>query len=360
MDNLKRNIDKLPQLSGVYFFKDKLGYIIYIGKSKNLKKRVKQYFYKSKNHSPKIERMIPNIKKVDYKVTDTELEALVLESKLIKKYKPKYNSLLKNFKGYPYIKITKEVYPRLEITYNISKDNAWYFGPYDKKNIVYEVVKSIEDLFPIRKCGKDINLSSCLYKDIGKCLAPCVRENGKKYNEMINNIKKLITGEYDDLIDNIEIKMKKEAKKLNFEKAQEYKNKMNILNHIIYKQKIVSKALTEEKNIIIEETIREDIKIYFIIGGRISDKLIIDNKNKKNITHILKYYVYKFKNQKKDDKDILPQEEIDEAQIIQNWVRTNAVCYIDIDGQSSTHEIVNKLYNKIIEIFKIKTERVVT
>lgn len=354
MDKLKKKIKDLPELPGVYFFKDKLGNIIYIGKSKKLNKRVKQYFYKSKNHSSKIEKLVFNIHDLEYTVTDTELEALVLESRMIKRYKPKYNSLLKNFKGYPYIKITNEDYPIIRMTYEITNDGAKYFGPYNKKGLVYSLIEDINDIFPIRKCGLKMKKDPCLYYHMGMCNAPCRKESSvkKEYDQMIKEITNLLKGKRISILDQLNQKMIIESTNLNFEKAAEYRNKIKTFNTLIYKQKVISKALSEDEMIIIEKTIKEDRKIYYIRGGRILDKLIIDKKSKKVGKNILRDFITPLYTKKKKNISILPQEEIDEAQIIQSWVSSNKVNYIEIEDENTIDDLVNRLYNEVKILIK--------
>ncbi|MGO1368396.1 GIY-YIG nuclease family protein [Senegalia sp. (in: firmicutes)] len=353
MDNIKLKIKKLPELPGVYFFKDKYNNIIYIGKSKCLKKRVKQYFYKSKNDSTKIQKLKFNIFDLEYIITDTELEALVLESRMIKKYKPKYNSLLKNFKAYPYIKITNEDYPMITSAYKIKDDNALYFGPYNKKRLVYEIVKYINELFPIRKCGIKIKSETCLYYHLGKCLAPCNKSNYVKeeYQEMINEIIDILKGNGEYLLKELNAKMTYHSKSLNYEKAADYRNKINKFEILIYKQRIITKALSEEELIIIEKTIKENIKIYYIRGGRILDTFILYKEEKIDKLK-LKTFLIPLLTKLKTHNKILPQEEIDEAQIIESWVNHNEIQYIEIEESMDINDLIKLLHSKILQTSK--------
>lgn len=348
MNNLKQKIKKLPELPGVYFFKDKYNNIIYIGKSKCLKKRVKQYFYKSKNDSTKIQKLKFNIFDVEYTVTDTELEALILESRMIKKYRPKYNSLLKNYKSYPYIKITNEEYPIITTAYKIEDDNALYFGPYNKKRLAYEIVNYINDLFSIRKCGNKVKSEPCLYYHLGKCLAPCNKEKNvkNKYKQIINEIIDILNGNGKYLLEELNKKMRYHAKKLNFEKAADYRNKISKFKTLIYKQKIITKALSEEELIIIEKTIKENTKIYYIRGARILDTFVLYKEEKIDKLKLQEFLLPLITKQKVNNK-ILPQEEIDEAQIIQSWVNNNEIKYIDIEENTDIERLTNILHSKL-------------
>jgi len=349
------NLKKLPELPGVYIFKDKYKNIIYIGKSKCLKKRIKQYFYKSKNDSRKIENLKFNIYDLDYIVTDTELEALILESKMIKKHKPKYNSLLKDFKSYPYIKITNEEFPTIKTCYKIKDDNALYFGPYNRKNLVYGVVEYINELFPIRKCGNNKKSKPCLYYHLGKCLCPYSREIDVKaeYEHMINKIINILNGDGKYLLKDLEEKMNYYSKNLNFEKAANYRDKLSKFRNLIYNQKIISKALSQREIIIIERDIKTNKKIYFVRGGRILGTFNISSMNE-HVYGDIREFLYTLINKQKSYQQILLQEQIDEAQIIETWVNNNDVKYIDIEESMDINTLTNKIYTVLSILDKEK------
>lgn len=188
-------LKNLPDHPGVYIMKNSDGEIIYIGKAVSLKNRVRQYFQNLKSSSPKVYAMVKNIAEFEYILTDSEMEALILECNLIKKHKPRYNILLKDDKNYPYIKVTvNEEYPRILFTRKIEKDGAKYFGPYTDSNAVRETIQIIRKFYPIRSCKKMIsygtqNKRPCLNYHIKRCLAPCMgKVNKDEYREMIKNI----------------------------------------------------------------------------------------------------------------------------------------------------------------------------
>ncbi|MFR5717765.1 MAG: GIY-YIG nuclease family protein [Anaerotignum faecicola] len=179
MFDIQEELKKLPQKPGVYLMKDENGHIIYVGKAVNLKNRVRQYFQSSRNQTAKTRSMVPNIREFEYIVTDSEMEALLLECNLIKKHHPYYNILLKDDKSYPYIKVTvQEMFPRIFITRRMEKDKAKYYGPFTDVLAAKETVETLHKLFPIRKCKKvfprDIGKERpCLNHHIGQCIAPC-------------------------------------------------------------------------------------------------------------------------------------------------------------------------------------------
>ena len=196
MFDIQEQLKKLPAEPGVYLMKDQFNNIIYVGKAISLKNRVRQYFQSSKNHSSKVKSMVKNIKSFEYIITDSELEALILECNLIKQYRPKYNVLLRDDKTYPYIKVTtNEDYPRVLKVRRVLKDKAKYFGPYTNLTAVNDTLEIIRNTYPIRTCNIDIdkaiknNMRPCLNMHIKKCVGPCTGNISKEeYNEMVEDI----------------------------------------------------------------------------------------------------------------------------------------------------------------------------
>lgn len=218
--------------------KDKNGTIIYVGKAKVLKNRVRSYFRGS--HDTKTERLVSEIADFEYIVTGSNIEALLLEINLIKKNDPKYNIMLKDDKTYPFIKITNEKYPRLLITRKVLKDKATYFGPYPDVKAANETKKLLDKLYPLRKC-KVLPNRVCLYYHLGQCLAPCIQEIPKEtYTEMVEEIKRFLNGGYQEVKQEIEEKMEQASLNLEFEKAAEFRNQINSIVTTMEQQKMTS------------------------------------------------------------------------------------------------------------------------
>lgn len=277
MFNIDEELKKLPDSPGVYQMKNSLGEIIYVGKAKNLKKRVKQYF-QSKNHAPKIEAMIKNIHEFEYIITDTEVEALILEANYIKKYRPKYNTLLRDDKQYPYIKISfNEKYPRIYKVREVKRDGAKYYGPYPSAYSVNEIINIVGQLYKLRKCSLNLDGTKkvdrpCLNYHIKRCTAPCMGNiSSKEYKEEVEKaISFLSTGE-EELISSLTEKMKTASDNLDFESAVKYRDQIKALQMISEKQKIVSANSFIDQDVIgsaigIEEAC---IQIFFIRNGKI-------------------------------------------------------------------------------------------
>lgn len=233
---LKNKLALLPANPGVYMMKDASGRIIYVGKAKVLKNRVRSYFTGS--HDRKTQLLVSNIVDFEYIVTDTVVEALVLECNLIKQHTPQYNIMLRDDKAYPYIKITHEVHPRLEIVRKVKKDKAKYFGPYPNASSATETKKLLERLYPLRKCKK-LKKKVCLYYHIGQCLAPCefvVPE--QKYDEIVSEIAHFLSGGHREIVKNLRTQMETEAERLNFERAKELRDLIAHIERVMEQQKV--------------------------------------------------------------------------------------------------------------------------
>ena len=237
-EHIEHKLALLPNQPGCYLMKDKNGTIIYVGKAKILKNRVRSYFRGS--HDTKTERLVSEIADFEYIVTGSNIEALLLEINLIKKNDPKYNIMLKDDKTYPFIKITNEKYPRLLITRKVLKDKATYFGPYPDVKAANETKKLLDKLYPLRKC-KVLPNRVCLYYHLGQCLAPCIQEIPKQtYTEMVEEIKRFLNGGYQEVKQEIEGKMEQASLNLEFEKAAEFRDQINSIVTTMEQQKMTS------------------------------------------------------------------------------------------------------------------------
>ena len=226
MFDIQEELKKLPQKPGVYLMKDENGHIIYVGKAVNLKNRVRQYFQSSRNQTAKTRSMVPNIREFEYIVTDSEMEALLLECNLIKKHHPYYNILLKDDKSYPYIKVTvQEMFPRIFITRRMEKDKAKYYGPFTDVLAAKETVETLHKLFPIRKCKKvfprDIGKERpCLNHHIGQCIAPCSgRVPPEEYQVYIKDAMDFLEGKHHTIMKKMEQEMLTASENMEFERA---------------------------------------------------------------------------------------------------------------------------------------------
>lgn len=242
-ERIKNKLALLPDQPGCYLMKDKNGTIIYVGKAKILKNRVRSYFTGS--HNTKTERLVSEIVDFEYIVTESNIEALLLEINLIKKNDPKYNIMLKDDKTYPFLKITNEKYPRLMIIRKVLKDKAHYFGPYPDVNAANETKKLLDRLFPLRKC-KPSQKTPCLYYHLGQCLCPyAFHVDPQVYKDMVEEIKRFLNGGHTEIQKQLEEKMKLAAADMEFEKAAEYRDQIRAIETVMTKQKMTNTDLVD-------------------------------------------------------------------------------------------------------------------
>ena len=243
-ERIKNKLALLPDQPGCYLMKDKNGTIIYVGKAKILKNRVRSYFTGS--HNTKTERLVSEIEDFEYIVTESNIEALLLEINLIKKNDPKYNIMLKDDKTYPFLKITNEKYPRLVITRKVLKDKALYFGPYPDVGAANETKKILDRLFPLRKCKPSQTKEPCLYYHLGQCLCPYYFDvDPKVYTKIVDEVKKFLNGGHEKIESEIHQKMEKAAENMEFEKAAEYRDQIRAIETIMTRQKMTNTDLLD-------------------------------------------------------------------------------------------------------------------
>lgn len=280
MFDIQEELKKLPQKPGVYLMKDENGHIIYVGKAVNLKNRVRQYFQSSRNQTAKTRSMVPNIREFEYIVTDSEMEALLLECNLIKKHHPYYNILLKDDKSYPYIKVTvQEMFPRIFITRRMEKDKAKYYGPFTDVLAAKETVETLHKLFPIRKCKKvfprDIGKERpCLNHHIGQCIAPCSgRVSPEEYQVYIKDAMDFLEGKHHTIMKKMEQEMLTASENMEFERAAALRDKIAAIKSVAEKQKISNTGLGDADVIGFVRAFEEClVQVFFIRGGKMTGR----------------------------------------------------------------------------------------
>lgn len=328
--DLKEKIRHIPENPGVYIMKDSQDNIIYIGKAKNLKNRVSQYFRNSTMHSPKILRMIEGICNFDYILTDTEFEALLLECSLIKEIKPMYNSQLKNHQKYVFININiEEQYPTLEVV-SENHRKGLNFGPYNSLNSAERGINVIKEKFKIRHCK---SLSSknagCLNYQLGFCSAPCTGELPEiEYKKLIDQAINILKGGNSDLVKQLDSKMKVAAEALDFDKAVKYRDDINALRHLMNKGKTI-KFSGENRYIIAMERIENsEVKLFLINGSSIiyKDSYIITDDSNKLQQHLISIVLTNVEQLQKHKIVSLDKEDIDKAQIIYSYLKNKKEC----------------------------------
>ncbi len=313
--------------------KNKAGKVIYVGKAVSLKNRVRQYFQSSKNHSDKVKSMVKHIDSFEYIMTDSELEALILECNLIKKYKPKYNILLRDDKTYPYIKVTvKEDFPRVMKVRRVLKDGAKYFGPYTNVTAVNDTLDIIKNIYPIRTCNIDIEKAiknsarPCLNYHIKRCVGPCTgRVSKEEYKKMIDGILLFLSGKEENLIDLLEEKMKLASLNLDFEEAADYRDKIASLKDVIERQKISNVQNDTDQDVIAMANFDEEacVQVFFIRNGKISgrENFMLEGVKDSERSVILGSFIKQFyMKQEYIPKEIIVEEDFMDMEIVEEML----------------------------------------
>lgn len=321
----------IPEKPGVYIMKDKRNKIIYVGKATSLKNRVKSYFQSPKNLPVKVASMVSKIEDIEYIVTDSEVEALILECNLIKFHRPKYNILLRDDKQYPYIRITlNQPFPRIEVVRRVKKDGARYFGPYANAGAMREAIDAINKIFPIRSCKKDLSNipldeRPCLNYHINRCLAPCqgyIKE--EEYNEIIKNVIMFLEGKQSTLVKQLKTKMQEAAENLDFERAAALRDQIMALEKILEKQKIVSTDMIDQDIIALARGSGSVcIQVFFVREGKLISRepFILHNTDDVERKEILTSFVKQFYNNAHFiPKEIILDEDIDDKGTIEEWL----------------------------------------
>lgn len=294
MDDIKVYLSSLPEQPGCYLMKDLKGNIIYVGKAKNLKKRVSSYFNRVHNH--KIQLLVSEINDIEIMITASEKESLLLEINLIKQHRPKYNIMFMDDKFYPYIAITKEKHPRLKVLRNTKNKNAYYYGPFPDSGAAWDTLNLLNKIYGLRKCNK-IPKKECLYYHLGQCLAPCINEvDEKEYDQIIKEIKSFLNGNTDDIINKLKAKMFEASKNLNFELAQDYKNLIESVEKTTNKQTVFKNNHSDSDYIGV--AYNQDylsIQILIVRNGNLIERkgdifTLIDEVNESIESYLLQYY----------------------------------------------------------------------
>lgn len=331
---LADKLSTLPTNPGCYIYKDTTGTIIYVGKAVNLKNRVRSYFQKSVNHSPKTRRLVQNITDMEWIVTDTELEALVLECNLIKRHRPKYNIRLRDDKHYPYLQLTMaEPFPRLLVTRRVKTgDGNKYFGPYTSGHAVWQSLDLIYKIFPLVTCRKAWTNTEherpCLYHHMGRCPeAPCASLADKeRYWQGVKDVDLFLSGRQDKLIKDLEAKMETAAENLEFERAGKFRDQLNSIKQIVERQKVISTTTGDQDVMaVVADEAGACVQMFFIRSGKLigQEHFLLDGTDSEGglaeaTSEFLKQYY--------QDASFVPSEivlptYVEESEIIESWLR---------------------------------------
>lgn len=368
--NIQEELKKLPGKPGVYLMHDERDAIIYVGKAISLKNRVRQYFQSSRNKGAKIEQMVTHISRFEYIVTDSELEALVLECNLIKEHRPKYNTMLMDDKSYPFIKVTvNEPFPRVMLARQMKKDKAKYFGPYTSAGAVKDTIELIRKLYHIRSCNrslpKDIGKERpCLNYHIHQCQAPCQGYiSQEEYRKSIDEVVRFLNGHYDLVLKELEEKMMAASDSLEFEKAIEYRELLTSVQKVAQKQKITDTA-GDDRDIIAMASEGEDtvVQVFFIRSGRLIGRDHFYLKSAENDTEgeILSSFIKQFyAGTPYIPAELMLPEEIEDQDIIEEWLtaRRERRVHLRIPKKGTKEKLVELAQKNAQMVLKNDRER---
>lgn len=331
MFNIEEELKKLPARPGVYLMHDEKDNIIYVGKAISLKNRVRQYFQTSRNKGAKIEQMVSHIHRFEYIVTDSELEALVLECNLIKEHRPKYNTMLVDDKGYPFIKVTvNEPYPRIVLARTMEKDRAKYFGPFTSVGAVKDTIELMRKLYHVRNCHRNLPRDigkerPCLNYHIKQCEAPCQGFiTQEAYRETIEKVIRFLNGHYDDVLRELKAKMQEASEDLDFERAIEYRELIDSVRKIAEKQKITD-SRGEDRDILAVAKDEEDavVQIFFVRSGRLigRDHFFLRNASDVSDSELLENFIKQFyAGTPFVPAEVMTHEQLAEQELLEQWL----------------------------------------
>lgn len=353
MFDIQEELKKLPQKPGVYIMHDAKDEIIYIGKAVKLRNRVRQYFRPSHNEGLKKEQMVSQIERFEYIITDSELEALILECNLIKEHRPKYNTMLRDDKSYPYIRVTLgEEFPRVLFSRQMKKDKSRYFGPYTSGIAVKDTIELIRKLYSLRTCNrslpKDIGKERpCLNYHIHQCMAPCQGYiSQEEYRQKIDQAMAFLNGHYQPVIEELEQNMQTASENMNFEKAIEYRELLKAVKQIAQKQKITSSD-GEDKDVIAMASDGEDavVQVFFIRDGKLigRDHFHVNIGNEDTRPQVLATFIKQFyAGTPFIPRELMLQEEIEESEVIAEWLtqKRGQKVYIRVPKKGTKEKLV--------------------
>jgi len=329
-NRIEAQLKVIPTKPGCYLMKDKSGKVIYVGKAINLRNRVRSYFHNSAQNHRRTQQLVRRISDIDWIIVDSELEALILEMNLIKKYRPHYNIRLKDDKQYPYIKVHwADPFPKVTVTRRMVQDGSRYFGPYTSVWAVHQTLDVIRRIFPYLTCDRTItggDERACLYYDIKLCVAPCVGavdQNG--YREMIDDLCQFLLGRTEPIVSRLQIQMDKAAHELQFEKAATVRDQLRAIENIVERQKVISSEYVDSDVIAMARSDGEAcVQVFFIRGGKLIGReyFLLEGTAESPDTSVMAEFIKQFYDQSPMvPPQVLLPHELEEAQIIQQWLR---------------------------------------
>ena len=371
MFDIEEELKKLPAKPGVYIMHDKKDEIIYVGKAISLKNRVRQYFQSSRNLTPKIVQMVSRIDHFEYIITDSELEALVLECNLIKEHRPKYNTMLKDDKSYPFIKITvQEEYPRILLVREMKKDKAKYYGPYTSVTAVKDTIELVRKIFKLRTCNRNLPRDigkerACLYTHIGQCDAPCQAGISKEdYRKNVDQAMEMLNGNFKPVLEMLTEKMQAASAQFAFEEAAEYRDLINSVKFVLQRQKITSSD-QEDRDIIAFARAMDEavVQVFFIRSGKLIGREHYRLTGVEHITRseVMTSFVKQFYSGTPFvPKELFLQEPVEDKEVMEQWLssKRGQKVYIRVPQKGEKERLVELAAKNASLVLQQDSERI--
>jgi excinuclease ABC subunit C len=349
--SIQQKLDHLPRQTGVYIMRNVKERVIYVGKAVNLASRVRSYFHTSAQEDAKTRRLVAEIDDLEWIITDGEVEALILEANLIKKYRPRFNIRLKDDKRYPYLKVTNEDFPKVLITRRMLRDGGRYFGPYTSTAALRETLDLLRRLFPYRTCDREItgkDSRACLYHDLGLCTAPCIGAIDKeRYNATIELLIRFMGGETEEVMADLLVQIQVAATEMQYERAAQLRDRYQSLQHVMERQRIITTAATNQDVVAIA---RDDgnacVEVYFVRNGKLLGReyFVMEGGHLEADEDIVTAFLQQFYT----DAAMVPPEillpsRIAEAEVLEQWLRTKRgdVVYLSVPHEGPGKELLD-------------------
>ena len=358
----------LPAKPGVYIMRDANNRVIYVGKAIVLRNRVRSYFQESASHPPKTERLVADVADLEWIVTGSELEALVLECELIKRYSPRYNVRLKDDKRYPYIKVSvQEDYPHVYMVRNMVRDGGRYFGPFTSSQTVYQSLEVLRRLFPYRTCDREItgkDRSPCLYYHIKRCLGPCIGACTKEdYRAVIERVCLFLEGKQEEIVEDLRARMERAAEALQFERAAEMRDQVAAITQIIERQRIISGHLNDHDFIALaRDNGQACVQVFFVRGGKLIGReyyVLTGTQDEKDPEVIGSFVKQFYDGAAYVPPEVLVQSDLDELAVIEEWLRRKrgTKVLLKVPRRGEKREIIRMAAENAVEtLTKLRAE----
>ncbi len=360
---VQQKLAALPRATGVYLMRNSKGVVIYVGKAVDLTSRVRSYFHASAQEDSKTRHLVAEIADLEWILTHSEVEALILEANLIQKHRPRYNIRLKDDKRYPYLKITHEDFPKVLITRRMERDGGQYYGPYTSTGALRETLDLLRRMFPYRSCDRDItgkDARACLYYDLKLCLGPCIGVVDKDgYHAMLAQLARFMEGETEGLLEELKRQVAEAAEGLQFERAAQLRDRYQALQHVLERQRIITTAATNQDVLALA---RDDgnacVEVFFVRNGKLLGReyFVMEGSGNSDEQDILTAFLQQFyANAAQIPPEILLPAQITEAAVLQQWLtaKRGDVVYLNVPRQGPGREMLDLASSNAIETLRL-------